>query len=50
MRAVHDLEVMSSNPGKVELGVHNTSVYVGIEQQQKSNLNPQYQVSGRQMT
>ena len=23
---VHDLEVMASNPGQVELGVHSTSV------------------------
>ena len=26
----HDLEVMSSNPGRVELGVHSTSVLLPL--------------------
>ena len=25
---VHDLEVMDSNPGRVELGVHSTSIWI----------------------
>ena len=28
---VHDMEVMGSNPGRVELGVYGTSVYVTLE-------------------
>ena len=28
---VHDMEVMGSNPGRVELGVYGTSVYVALE-------------------
>ena len=33
----HDLEVMSSNPGRVECGVHSTSVLVVFEQKYLCN-------------
>ena len=35
----HDLEVMSSNPGEIKLGVHSTSVWSRTWNKNKKNFN-----------